>query len=166
MKLFVGIDPGLRGGVTVVDKNEKIHKKVVIPVIKQKNKTKYDSINLYLLLSKLRRLVHKNQLWFVLEQAAVRPISGKRACFMNGYGYGLIRGILVSLDANVMIVSPQKWMKALDLSSKNGKGSIQYCKEKYPREDWTATARSKKPHDGLTDSCAIAIYGKRLFYNQ
>ena len=98
-----------------------------------------------------------------IEEARVQPVSGKRASFTTGLCYGLFQGICSALRLPYEIVAPKTWQKELlkGLATDTKVASVMYCLRKYPKEDWTATERSRKPHDGLTDAMCIAIYGKR-----
>lgn len=156
---YIGIDNGLNGGIVCIDNEQKIVWKKTMPVIKDKGKTEY---SIYEIIKLFEEVVVPEKVKVHLEKAYVRPISGKRACFMNGYGYGLIQGILESLNLSYEIVTPQTWMKNLEINSKNGKGSILFCQRKWPKEKWCATERSKKPHDGLTDAACLALYCYRM----
>jgi len=159
MKYYIGIDNGLSGGITVIDDNQKIVHSIVMPVIKGK-KTEYDTNKIVDFLRELEEAVSVDNLFVCLEKAHVRPVSGKRACFMTGFGYGLIQGVLQSLYISYEIVSPNEWMKDIlkGLDNTDKKGSIMWAKRKYSNHHWPATERSKKPHDGKTDSCAMAVY--------
>lgn len=161
--IFVGIDCGKQGGIVVIDEKENIMEKHIMPVIKIGKKIEYDIERISFLVSR----------WYEMKDAHVfvekqypRPITSKRACFDIGYGYGILLTALKISGLSTEIVTPQTWMKVMKISSKNGKGSISYCLKKYPKEDWTATERAKKVADGLTDACAIAIYGKRLIHGK
>ena len=156
MKYYIGIDNGLSGGITVIDENQNIISSVVMPVIKGK-KTEYDIreiVNIF------NTFAEPCNVFVALEKSHVRPISGKRACFMTGFGYGVMQGIIESLSFSYEIVSPNEWMKDIlkGQDTKDKKGSVLWCKRKYPNEQWTATDRCKKIHDGMTDSCALAVY--------
>lgn len=103
---------------------------------------------------------------FFLERAQVRPISGKRSCFTNGYCFGIFEGILTSLGVSYEIITPQKWMNGIGLSKKSDKKdkpSIEWCIKKFPKINWKKSDRSKKHHDGLTDACCISYYGAMKF---
>ena len=156
MKLFIGIDNGLGGGITVLDENQEILKSIVMPTIKVNKKTEYVVKDIIEFLDWYT--VNPTDVYCCLEKSHVRPISGKRACFMTGYGYGLMQGILESAGISYEIVSPQTWMKELSIVTVDGKGSIPFCQRKWPTFDWKATERCTKVHDGKTDSACISLY--------
>ena len=156
MKWFIGIDNGLNGGIVILDENQQIINKFIIPTIKSDNKTHYDINKIVKIFFDLP---DRSSLNAILEKAHVRPISGKRASFMSGFGYGLMQGILESLSISYEIVKPQTWMKELEITSTDEKGSILFCQRKWPNEKWIATERCTKAHDGLTDAACLALFG-------
>jgi len=157
--IFVGIDGGLNGGITVIDDAQIVLHKWVIPTIKLRGKKEFDVneiVKLFVnLIGKYGKEIH-----VALEHAHVRPVSGKRACFTTGGGYYLMQGILAALNISFEIVPPKKWQKELlsGLGSDTKQASIMYCKQKWPHVDWTPTERSKKAHDGITDAAGLAIF--------
>jgi hypothetical protein len=157
MRLYIGIDNGLNGGIVMLDKNQNILYKYIMPTIKIGGKSEYDVQNIIRILN----VLEPAEAFVCLEKSHVRPVSGKRACFMNGFGYGLMQGIIESIGMSYEIVKPQVWMKELEIDSKDTKGSIPFCQRKWPKENWTATEKSKKPHDGLTDAACLALYNFR-----
>lgn len=157
---FAGIDPGLRGAISVIDRMGQIIQKHIMPV----KESKYDIPKLI----KIFKGLPKNT-YIVIEEAYVRPISGKRACFMNGFGYGILQGTLQALDLEYTIVRPQDWMKVIlgDYRGTSDKPSILWCQHRYPEEDLRGTPRSKIPHDGVCDSICISWLSLRknsIFY--
>jgi len=157
-KFFIGIDNGLKGGITIINEEEKIIVSTVMPVIE--GKYNLEGIVKFLREYVDRAYVNEDEVFIAIEQAHPRPISGKRACFMTGYGYGVIKGIVETLGVSYGEVSPRKWMKDLGLSSKEKKGSVAFCLKKYPKHDWKATDRCRIVHDGMTDSCCVALWCK------
>ncbi len=160
MNIFCGVDNGLNGGIVVIDKEQKIIGYTIMPVIKGK-KTEYDIRGI---INFFNNLVEPDEVFVALEKAHVRPISGKRASFMTGFGYGLMQGLIESFGFSYEIVSPKDWQKEVLKGMNTGdtkKDSIMFCKRKWPNQSWTATEKSKKEHDGLTDAACVSLYGFR-----
>jgi hypothetical protein len=159
MNQFIGIDGGLNGGIVIIDENQQVINKFVMPTLKSDNKTHYDAKRIVEI---FKTLNEKENIKVILEKSHVRPISGKRASFMTGFGYGLMQGILESLGISYEIVKPQTWMKELEITSTDEKGSILFCQRKWPNEKWTATERCTIAHTGLTDAACLALYGFKI----
>ena len=154
--LYVGIDNGLNGGIAVINRAQSVIGKWVMPVIKSK-KTEYDVNRIVEILKEIK---NRKNTFVMLEKAHVRPISGKRACFMNGFGYGIMQGILSSLNMSYEIVDPKVWQKNLfeGVTSDTKTASINFCKKKFPNIDLKATERTTKDHDGIADAICMAVY--------
>jgi len=158
MKLYIGIDNGLDGGIVILNEKEEIVESIVMPTFKDKGKRTYDIYKLAEFFSTIDADI--DDVRVALEQAHTRPVSGKRANFMTGYGYGVIQGILESFSIPYEIVSPQAWCKELNLSNKEKKGSVAFCQRYFPKVNFKV-GKSKKSHDGLTDATCLALYIKR-----
>lgn len=154
--MIIGIDGGLNGAITVLDDDKKIVEKQVMPTIKGSgNKKFFDLNNLKTFLKKY------SNARVILEKAQPHFRDGKKQAFKTGYGFGALEGLLTGLDMSYVLVSPKEWQRHIfkGMGKDTKTNSILYCKKRFPKEDWTATKRSKKEHDGLTDSACIAIYG-------
>lgn len=158
---FVGIDNGLSGGIVCLNERMEVIHKFIMPTIKVEDKTEYDIKKLTAMLNEIYIDDFSNENLFVtLESAYPRQVSGKRACFSTGYGYGVIRGILETYGIKYIIVSPQKWMKEiLGKTEKGIKGSLVFCQKQWPTVNWSRTDRCTTLHSGLTDAACIALYG-------
>lgn len=148
---IIGIDPGINGGLCVL-KHDKIIEKIVMPLVGKE----YDAQSIFKFLKK-----YKNSK-VILEKSQPQFRDGRKQAFKTGYGYGLLQGIITTLEIPYEIVMPKMWQKRVfeGLPHNDTKvASIMFCKRKYPLEDWTPTERSQKIHDGLTDAACIACYG-------
>jgi hypothetical protein len=160
IKNFVGVDNGLSGGIVVLNDDGHIYQKHTMPIKIVEGKRYYDIHAISELFKSL--FLPGVELFVCLEASHVRPIQGKRASFMMGFGYGIIQGVLETLDIRYEIVKPQTWMKELDITKiEGGKGSIMFCARYFPGESFKV-GKSKKDHDGLTDATAIALYCYRV----
>ena len=162
---YLGIDNGLNGGLVLIDENEMIIQKHVMPFIQGKKK-EFDVTEINNIIHRMSVLSSREneKPYGFLEEARVQPVSGKRASFTTGLCYGMFQGFLTAYEIPYEIVAPKTWQKELlkGLASDTKVASIMFSQRKYPKVDWTPTERSRKAHDGLTDACCIAIYGKRM----
>lgn len=97
MNTFIGIDPGVTGGIAFLKINASLQ-------VYNCPKTPRDMVDLIL-----------NNVVFccfaVIEKVHSFPRDGKKAAFTFGHNYGLWVGMLSSLHIPYKEVSPQKWMK-------------------------------------------------------
>ncbi len=157
--IYVGIDPGFSGGIVVLNDKQEVIINKIMPVIKGK-KTEYDMQSIIEIFEPL----DGPDVRVALERQHVRPVSGKRACFTIGFGFGMLQMLLEINGFSYEIVNPTVWMKEIfkGFDYKDKKASVMFCKRKWPKEDWTPTERSNKPSDGLTDAACLALYCYRL----
>lgn len=152
---YIGVDPGVNGGICVIDKNHNIIYKTTMPVVGT-SKKEYDVFFIYKILS-----YYSNAIVFI-EKAQPFYRDGKKQSFKTGFGYGVLQGVLAASNTSFQIVAPKVWQKTVFegvQSHDTKKDSLLFCKRKWPNEDWTPTERSKKVHDGMTDAACIAYYG-------
>ena len=155
-QIYIGIDGGMNGGISVI-KNDKIIDLIVMPtILSTKNKKEYDIQGIIKFLGKYSNAT------VVLEKAHAMPLLGSVQAFNFGRGYGILLGILSTLKMPYSIVHSRTWQKKMfrDTNHKDTKqASVIIAQRLFPDEDFRATERSKKMHDGLTDACLVAYYG-------
>ena len=155
---IIGIDCGLSGAITVIEKS-KIIEKIVMPVIKI-TKTKHD-YDIPAIITFLNNYPEAN---IIIEKTQALPGKGVVQMFKLGRGYGIIIGIVAALKYPYFLVHPKTWQTKMfrDVNKDNTKlASIYVAKRLFPNENFKATSRCKKDHDGLTDSALIAYYGEQ-----
>ena len=156
---YIGIDNGLHGAVAVIEKR-KIIELVIMPiVVGSNNRNEYDILAIIKILQK-----HKKNATMIIEKAQAMPVLGSVQAFSFGKLYGIMLGLAVALEIPHSIVHARTWQKEMfrDISSDNTKqASAIIAKQLYPEQTFLATERSKKIHDGMTDSLLIAEWGRR-----
>lgn len=160
MQYYIGIDPGLDGGITVVSSEGSIAMKTVTPTLgtKGKGKRAYDIPSMVSLLEP-----YQNNGCVYIESVHAMPGQGVSSMFSMGYGLGAWHGVISALKIPMVSVTPQKWQKIMfqGLPKDDTKRcSAVIASRLQPNTDWRATERSKNPHSGLTDSFCIAEYGR------
>jgi hypothetical protein len=145
---FIGIDPGVQGGIACVWINveEAIRHVEKFPL---KDKTEAD------ISGWLWRLCDGRNSEFVavIELVHSSPQMGVKSAFTFGRSYGFLRGCLSSLGIPYVEVRPQAWQKAMGCLSKGQKNVTKAkAQQLYPGEKVThATA----------DSLLLATYCRR-----
>lgn len=159
--LYIGIDMGLNGGICVIDDDEVIGRMTPMFIVEAKSKT-LDKAELI----KFFNYYHNGyDIHVFVEQTHTMPHHGGKCNYSIGEQTGIIHTILTMLQVPFEVISAKKWQKELFKGFTYGdtkEASISFCTRKYPDQSFKATERCKKHHDGMTDACCIAIYGKRL----
>jgi hypothetical protein len=106
-----------------------------------------------------------------LERGQPMPpaLRGGNADFSGGYCYGMWLAFLTAFKLPHMPVVARLWQHRF-LSGTEGtdskQRSILRAKQIHPNVDWRASARSKKPHSGLTDAFWLAEFVRRYGLNK
>lgn len=156
-EIIIGIDGGLNGGICVL-KGKKIEELLVMPTVAMtESKREYDYRRIIEILNDYPDAT------VILEKAHAMPKLGTVQAFRFGLCYGAIIGMLAALKMRYHIVHSQRWQRTLLADQPKGdtKAASKIVAQRlFPDQDFTATARSVKLHDGLTDAALIAYYGQ------
>lgn len=166
LRVVVGIDPGLDGGIAIVPCIPALRENwsVAMPMCTTKIDTKRE-IFTEGVISCLTQDLHKQKLEIalcVIELVHAMPKQGVTSMFNFGLGYGMLLGILDTLRIEKRKVSPQAWKKVvLDGTTKDKVAAIGFARTHYPNIN-LVLPRCRTPHDGLADALCLATYGCRL----
>ena len=159
MRLTVGIDPGLRGGVAALDVAGAVVGLWPMPVAGGE----VHAAGLADLLRSLRCLDSHQDIGRVcLEKVSAMPKQGVSSTFRFGTGWGMVRGVCAALAIPVVLVPPTVWKKQVLLGLPHDKaGAVQFCSSRWPTADLVLPG-CRVPHDGLADALCLADYARRL----
>ena len=151
---IIGIDPGLSGGIAILDDN-KVIELFDMPVMPdgKKNKRQLNSA----LLVKLIKDNIKNleDTVMVVEQVNAMPGQGVTSMFNFGQTFGAIKGICAALGLPIFFVRPAKWKKHFELINSSKDSSRTKAIEMYPS---ISEQLSKKKDVNKSDAILIARY--------
>ena len=167
--LIIGIDPGIKGGIAAA--GTYFPKGRVEPMPIGKTKSGRDTYELAGIVRALRAYLIYRPIAFLekgqpLPSLPGRGVAGQGGSIANyhrGLGRGIFEGILTALGIPYDLVTPQQWQNEM-LPMKGGDTkarSITAAKKLFPEVSLFATARSRKPSDGLSDALLLAAYGMR-----
>jgi len=155
----MAFDPGISGGYAIFD-GSVVVARGRMPIDKNL-KNKKSTINL----TEVRKLMinYKPDV-VVLERQAPRPGEGVSSAWTSGYNFGLLFAMASVYADNVALVAPRTWATKLhetESTLEDAKArSLQVAKKFFPSEDFLATKRSSKPHEGIIDALLIAYWYK------
>jgi len=129
--IIIGIDPGLSGGIAVLD-NNKVLELFDMPVMAdgKKNKKQLNSA----LLAKLIKESTSNtsESAVIVEQVNAMPGQGVTSMFNFGQTFGAIKGICATLELPIFFVRPSKWKKHFSFIKSSKDASRTQAIEMYP----------------------------------
>lgn len=171
---YIGIDPGLKGGITVLDENGDIILTKEMPVLKDVKKEYQLDIESVMRFINSFVIMYAPVCVYIEQQQAMIKINpftkkpetqGVVSTFKTGMNYGKLIGLLIALGFDFSIVSSVKWKNAV-IGKDREKGSTKINKEAarrkamelFPNESFLKTERCSVPHDGMFESALIAHY--------
>lgn len=162
-RVFVGIDPGLTGGLAAISEEGQIVD--ITPMPRLGGST--GPLCFYDIKVWFSGIRNGHTIYAAIERASVRPKEGVRSVLTIGTNWGFLKGMLVAIGAKHEEPTPQQWKKALGLPKRAGaerkKGkedAAVLATQLFPGINLTPGRRSV-PHDGMADAVLIAEYARR-----
>lgn len=154
MKAFLGIDPGLKGGLAIIRGQEV----TVVPMPANGAELDLNAIKSFI-------STHGPIDFAVIEKVGAMPKQGSVSGFKFGKVAGMLEAMVVAFGIPYSLVRPQEWQKQM-LQGTNSKDDtktrgIQVCGRVFPSVSLLATSRSYVPHDGMSDALLMAEYCRR-----
>jgi len=157
--IVCGIDPGLRGGIAIVDVEDQVLLAAQeMPLVKETKNSK----NKILDVCKFQKFLTDMQPEsIVIERVASRPAQSSQSTFTFGRMYGAIESIVylqkcVVEQGMFERVEPRVWKKAFGLSSDKGK-SKESASKLLLIDDINLLNKISKS-DGIAEAALIALY--------
>ena len=151
---IIGIDPGLSGGIAILD-DLKIYDIFDMPIMSEgkKNKNQLNSAQLVNILNK--HVLKKENTFVIVEQVSAMPGQGVTSMFNFGQTFGSIKGICAALGLSIFYVRPAKWKKHFNLINSEKDASRTKVIEMFPR---ISNKLSRKKDNNKADAILIAQY--------
>lgn len=152
--MILSIDPGLSGGLAVVD-GAVLMAVEEMPVTTSAINEKKQIVDA----DELIATIASWQLWFgvdkcCIERVGARPNQGVTSMFNFGLSYGVTIGVATALGLSMSYVTPQKWKKDLELD--NQKDSSRYMAYSlWPDFD---DRFKRKKDDGVAEAALIGLW--------
>ena len=151
---IIGIDPGLSGGIAVLE-NNKILNMFDMPVMAEGKKNKRQ-LNSAQLVSLIKDNIKVNEeIVVVVEQVNAMPGQGVTSMFNFGQTFGAIKGVCAALELPIFFVRPSKWKKHFELINSSKDSSRTKVIEMYPT---LSNQLTKKKDVNKSDAILIARF--------
>lgn len=156
---YVGIDPGLKGGVVCMRHDLIECWKTPTVGTGKGAKRIYDEIGMKRLLLEVA-----DPVVFYIEKQQPFPGMSAPSNFSTGQGYGIWCGMLRALGRPHVIVPAKTWQKdmhkGLDKAWDVKARTLYAVSRRFPDAPIPVGPRNGKPHEGIVDALGIAWYGK------
>lgn len=175
--IYIGIDPGMDGGLAAV--GSKFIDIKPMPTISGSDKGTKRMLDVDGIIKWIYKVTAKELgitevsgsidtrstiKMVVLEKVHSMPGQGVASMFSFGQTYGMLQGIIRTLQLPMVLVPPQTWKKVILEGTQKDKGAaIQYNRQLYPTISLHATERCTTDHDGMAEALCMADYGRRIF---
>jgi crossover junction endodeoxyribonuclease RuvC len=157
MTLVLGIDPGIHGGLAIVEINDgtapALLEAIDIPTVGIKAKERVDVLAL-----RTWVMAHQPQHAFI-ERAQAMPRQGSSSGFKYGRATGAIEAVIACCEVAITIVEPSIWKKTHHLRGGDKEGARQRALQLFPSAH--ASLARKRDHQ-RAEAALIALYGGAL----
>lgn len=162
---YLGIDCGLDGGLVHVSDNGEVRGSMIMPTMKIGKGRAIDINTLDTVFSEFKDRLN---LTICIEDPGKHAASAMGLWSMTR-SFAIIETLTVVYGFRYEVVSSRKWQKEFWTKPKMAKGvkydtksaALLAATRLWPTQDWTATERSSKAHDGLVDAALLAEWLRR-----
>ncbi|CFQ87868.1 MULTISPECIES: hypothetical protein [Yersinia] len=151
-KLFVGIDPGCSGAISVINEHGAYINHLSMPTIKVGSKVRVNGAQVATFLLQYRDLIAHSY----LEQVGAMPGQGVSSMFTFGHAAGVVEGILQGLFIPYTLVTPQAWKKSTGLIGSDKDAARSRAIQLYPT---LRILDQKAKGQAVADALLIARHG-------
>ena len=149
--MFIGIDNGVSGGIVGLDHRGEVLLARAMPICKEFQRRRVDAVELAGLL--------KNATMVVYERPTGSQSASAAASMADSFA--VVDTVLRVNNIRRLAITSQKWQKHYWSKVDDTKAeALRVANGLWPSENWLATERSKKPHDGIVDAALIAYWAK------
>ncbi len=145
--IYIGIDPGKKGGVAVIDGDG-------VEVYAWDDQT---------FVNVMAATMNKGKCIAAVEKVGAMPGQGVTSMFSFGQSYGFILGVLTAFGIGYQLVPPTLWKREFGLLHTEKQASVDVAKRLFPGVSLLPTERCRKESDGMSDALLICEYARRKF---
>lgn len=149
-RAYLGIDPGLSGGMTVIDREGR-----------PKGFLEFASVTEHWIAEWLQKMSGRFELKAAIEDVHSLPKQGVVAMFTFGKSLGLVRGIIIGAKIPFVEVAPQKWQNFFAITKRGKKSKVDHKKLLQTKAHQLFPAYVKEISRGVADSTLIAEWLRR-----
>lgn len=151
MVYFIGIDPGSKGAIAILDEKSNVILLEDMPFVQSEK-----VVDLFAL-SELLKPYIQDEHHCVLEKCQYTPAIKGSGAFTFGKTVGYTEAFLIQSQVSHELVKPQLWKKEYSLLGKDKTGSLEVARRLYVN----VASKLLKSKDGRAEALLIAEYCRR-----
>ena len=152
--IYIGIDPGMTGGISVIEDNN------IQPIESREMPLTADKKAIDV--NQVFEIMPISQPCFcIIEQLLAMPGQNVKATTSSAINYGKLLAVLELMGIPYQEVHPNKWKKEFQLIKKSKYGSAGVASKLFPTEEFL-TGRGRLM-DGKAESLLLAEYARRIY---
>lgn len=162
MPTYIGIDNGLTGGLVALSDVAGLPPiaKIVMPTQGKAKGQEVDPRGVWDWITSIGSPLDSITVVIEKPNNAQTPSVG----LSMGDSFGVLRAVVAIKGLRYFRISPQSWQK--EMLPNCGKGNtkpfaLSVVRQLWPAENWLASSRCTKPHEGMIDAGLIAEYARR-----
>lgn len=164
MSYVIGIDPGKKGGVALLDGDGDLREVSVVPMDAEGDYDPQAAVGLLVRLAQVVRSCWPS-VEIVVGLENMGPAGGKlaggNANYWRGYSAGAWLWASTALGLPVERVHPRGWQNRWKIAGDDAAALAVACRL-WPGMSWLATTRSKVPHMGLVEAALVGEHVRLL----
>lgn len=154
--IFVGIDPGIKGGIAVIDNRIDDGGYGAVPMPKTR-------AGICQFLALQQKSGGGESVIVAIESVHSMPGQGVSSSFKFGKGYGEILGICCALGFIILEPTPQAWKKLMLAGTDRSKdAAIQVAENLFPEINLVPSG-CRVPSDGMAEALLMAEWARRTY---
>ena len=161
--IYIGIDNGLTGGLVALSDHP--GPPIAMMPMPTRNKAKGNEVDAMEVFNWIAKIwTPLDRITVVLETPGKHSPGAQALCSMWD-SYGAIRGVLECRSIRHHRITPQSWQKTMLIGCAKGDtkpAALAKARQLWPDENWLASPRCTKPHEGLIDAALIAEHARIL----
>ena len=165
-RTYIGIDPGVRGAIVVIDDDRKVNYSGTVPLLNQRTggRGQYDLNGMWRILRNFSTGISRCH----IERSQAMPRDSSSSAWKTGCGFGYWEMGLVAAGIPYSVVTPRTWQKKLfkGLPSSDTKTmSVMAANRSLPDLNLMRTSRSRKPDHNISDAGLLALHCWGEYHN-
>ena len=167
--IYIGIDPGLDGGIAI--KRPSGIETAIMPTTTIKKAGKDKRVLDHIGLKEIFKVFKSERCYATIEEQQSMSKGGKpqgvKSMVTLGLGFGALLQVLTDFDIDFEKVNPQDWQKEFGIGNGDTKAqALEVCQDLFPKLNLLATKKSRVSHKGIVDAVLIMEYGIRKYKNE